>query len=69
MDRGLFENGDESEESSSVESEDDSEMEDCSDASSGDPVPETKKQEEVEPSRGDRWGPLDIDESKRKVSI
>ena len=44
-------------------------MEDCSDASSGDPVPETKKQEEVEPSRGDRWGPLDIDESKRKVSI
>ena len=69
MDRGLFENRDESEESSSVESEDDSEMEDCSDASSGDPVPETKKQEEVEPSRGDRWGPLDIDESKRKVSI
>ena len=44
-------------------------MEDCSDASSGDPVPETKQQEEVEPSRGDRWNPLDIDESKRKVSI
>ena len=28
-----------------------------------DPLPETKKQEEVEPSRGDRWSPLDIYES------
>ena len=63
MDSGLFENRDESkiQKRNQVESEDDSEMEDGSNASSGDPLPETKKQEEVEPSRGDHWSPPDIE--------
>ena len=54
-DVALFGNREESEEeSSSAESEDDSEIEAGSDASSRDSAPETNQ--EVEPSRG--WSPL-----------